>query len=50
MAQAWRGPMKNISRNCLEPVSALSEHHPLLTRGLTLLFFLGGIILCIRML
>ncbi|MHB1958445.1 MAG: hypothetical protein ACYCO5_05380 [Acidobacteriaceae bacterium] len=42
--------MRHVSRAYRATFSALSEHHPLLTRGLTLLFFLGGIILCIRML
>ena len=41
---------KHLSRTYRAPVSAWSNRHPSLTRGLALLFFLAGLILCMRML
>ena len=42
--------MRHVSRAYRATFSALSEHHPLLIRGLALLFFLAGLVLCIRVL
>lgn len=42
--------MKYLSRASRETTSALSNRHPSMTRGLALLFFLAGLILCMRML
>jgi hypothetical protein len=42
--------MKRLSRTDRTIVSALSGRHPSLTRGLALIFFVAGLILCIRML
>jgi hypothetical protein len=42
--------MKQLSQTYRATVSALGGGHPSLTRGLALIFFLAGIILCIRML
>ena len=42
--------MKRLSRTYRATVSALSERHPSMTRSLALLFFLAGLILCLRIL
>ncbi|HTU51462.1 MAG TPA: hypothetical protein VMF56_12765 [Acidobacteriaceae bacterium] len=42
--------MKLLSRTYRTTASALSNRHPSMTRGLALLFFLAGLILCLRML
>ena len=42
--------MKHLSRTYRATVSALSDRHPSVTRGLALIFFLAGLILCLRML
>jgi len=42
--------MKYPSRTDRETASALSNRHPSMTRGLALLFFMAGLILCMRML
>jgi hypothetical protein len=42
--------MKRLSRTYRATVSALNNRHPSMTRGLALVFFLAGLILCLRML
>ncbi len=42
--------MKRLSRTYRATVSALSDRHPSMTRSLALLFFLAGLILCLRIL
>ena len=42
--------MKYLSRTYRELASALSNRHPSMTRGLALVFFLAGLILCLRVL
>jgi hypothetical protein len=42
--------MKYLSQTYRATVSALSDRHPSMTRGLALLFFLAGLVLCLRML
>jgi hypothetical protein len=42
--------MKYLSRTNRETASALSDRRPSMARGLALLFFLAGLILCMRLL
>jgi hypothetical protein len=42
--------MKYLSDTRHETVTALSDRHPSMTRGLALLFFLAGLVLCLGML